>query len=166
MGSEALLVSIIRNSCWVMLKVCRNVGLFRYWTLSNLPLFLLAIPCLWILLISSVWAWEYPTATPSAKSKNPTICATFDRESLIRLAMPQVILALAAFTSYHVQIINRLSSGYPLWYVWLASVMAIPREQSIDKRMGSHRAGQFTVRAIAIYAIVQGGLFASFLPPA
>ncbi|RJE25289.1 hypothetical protein PHISCL_02378 [Aspergillus sclerotialis] len=26
-----------------------------------------------------------------------------------------------AFTSYHVQIINRISSGYPVWYWYIAS---------------------------------------------
>ena len=141
-----------------MLKLYRDVGLFRYWTLSNLPLFLLALPCLWMLLVSSVWAWTYSTPSISATTTNSRTGAIFDRKSLIRLAMPQVVLALAAFTSYHVQIINRLSSGYPLWYIWIASMVASPSEQ--------RRTAKLMVRSVAIYAIFQGGLFASFLPPA
>ena len=166
MGSESLLVRRISHSPRIMLKMCRNVGLFRYWTLSNLPLFLLALPSLWILLVSSAWAWDYSTLALSASSKNSRSLDPFDRDGLIRLAMPQAVLALTAFTSYHVQIINRLSSGYPLWYVWLASIMTTPREQSADKLISRQRSAQFMVRIIAIYAIVQGGLFASFLPPA
>jgi len=141
-----------------------NTGLFRYWTLSNLPLFLLAMPCLWILLVSSAWA--YPTSPISATLGDLPTRDTFDRESLIRLAMPQAVLALAALTSYHVQIINRLSSGYPLWYIWLASMIATPREHSANNLISRKKAGELMVRTMAIYAIVQGGLFASFLPPA
>jgi len=137
-------------------ELCRDVGLFRYWTASNLPLFLLAMPCLWMLLVSSAWACTYPTSSIS----------NLDKDSLIRLAMPQVVLALAAFTSYHVQIINRLSSGYPLWYIWLASAIAVPAKQPHDTLIRRGGTAQLIVRSIAIYAIVQGGLFASFLPPA
>ena len=137
-------------------ELCRDVGLFRYWTAPNLPLFLLAMPCLWMLLASSAWACTYPTLNISTVAK----------DSLIRLAMPQVVLALAAFTSYHVQIINRLSSGYPLWYIWLASAIAVPAKQPHDTLIRRGGMAQLIVRSIAIYAIVQGGLFASFLPPA
>jgi phosphatidylinositol glycan class V len=80
--------------------------------------------------------------------------------------MPQVVLALAAFTTYHVQIINRLSSGYPLWYIWLASIVAAPAEQAQAALIKDRKTVQLMVRAMAIYAIVQGGLYASFLPPA
>jgi GPI mannosyltransferase 2 len=147
-------------------ELCRDVGLFRYWTAPNLPLFLLAMPCLWMLLVSSAWACTYPTSSISAAPKNSITVANLDKGSLIRLAMPQVVLALAAFTSYHVQIINRLSSGYPLWYIWLASAIAVPTKQPHDNLIRRGGMAQLIVRSIAIYAIVQGGLFASFLPPA
>ena len=145
---------------------CRDVGLFRYWTASNLPLFLLAMPCLWMLLVSSAWACTYPASSIFTVPKNFSTVANLDKDSLIRLAMPQVVLALAAFTSYHVQIINRLSSGYPLWYIWLASAIAEPAKQPHDNLIRRGGTPQLIVRSIAIYAIVQGGLFASFLPPA
>jgi phosphatidylinositol glycan class V len=134
--------------------------------LSNLPLFLLAMPCLTILLVSSAWACTNSIPTGSAISKNWQTRIFFEKESLIRLAMPQVVLALAAFTTYHVQIINRLSSGYPLWYIWLASIVAAPAEQAQAALIKDRKTVQLMVRAMAIYAIVQGGLYASFLPPA
>jgi phosphatidylinositol glycan class V len=119
-----------------------------------------------MLLVSSAWACTYPTSSISAAPKNSITVANLDKGSLIRLAMPQVVLALAAFTSYHVQIINRLSSGYPLWYIWLASAIAVPAKQPHDNLIRRGGMAQLIVRSIAIYAIVQGGLFASFLPPA
>lgn len=71
------------------------------------------------------------------------------------LALPQLALAVLGLTSYHVQIITRLSSGYPLWYIWLAvKIQEEPRHISV------------IVRWMGIYALIQAGLYASFLPPA
>ena len=84
---------------------------------------------------------------------------------LRRLAIPQLILAVLAMTSYHVQIITRISSGYVVWYWWIAAAIC-------DKEAGNERCvkgpsiSRATVRYMVIYAIVQGGLYASFLPPA
>ena len=83
---------------------------------------------------------------------------------LRRSAVPQALLAIMALLSYHVQIITRLSSGYPLWYLWLISSIRTPERKGF--------IGSLTVlpgaivRWMVIYAMVQGALFASFLPPA
>ena len=80
------------------------------------------------------------------------------------ISVPQLALALLALTNYHVQVITRLSSGYPLWYWWLASTILS------EKRGGSPRASLLKpyvlLRWMVVYAVTQGGLFASFLPPA
>jgi phosphatidylinositol glycan class V len=77
--------------------------------------------------------------------------------SLIKsAAIGQVLLALLAVTSYHVQIITRISSGYPLWYWWLASVLS-GRKTSVGKAV---------LMFMVMYASIQAALFASFLPPA
>lgn len=165
MGSAALLVRTCAKISRGLLIRSRHVGLFGYWTLSNLPLFVLAMPCLMVLLTSSVWAWRYPISSTSPISKARETRIVFDRDSLIRLALPQLVLALAAFTTYHVQTINRLSSGYPLWYVWLASMTTTPTNGEADL-VKTRRMTKLMVRSVAIYAIVQAGLFASFLPPA
>jgi GPI mannosyltransferase 2 len=68
------------------------------------------------------------------------------------LTIPQLILAVLALTTYHVQIITRIASGYPWWYIWLAA----ERPRSV----------KIAVRWMALYALIQGGLYASFLPPA
>lgn len=116
-------------------------GFLRYWTMSNIPLFLLAAPCLRLLLRSSM------DAVFKQMPQN-------DQGLVLRLAVPQLVLAVLAFFNMHVQIITRLSSGYPLWYLWLA------------QEMRSDETASYWVQFMVIYGMVQGGLYASFLPPA
>ena len=133
---------------------------------------------LYILLRSGYWAWRVETfmiVDPSEeKSKGypeevtRTLSTGHDlnMDSAVarRFAISQIVLAILALTSYHVQIINRLSSGYPIWYWWLASLILEDRKSSFWG-MKFHYTRIIT-RWIVIYAMVQGGLFASFLPPA
>ncbi|KAI8964504.1 glycosyltransferase family 76 protein [Daldinia sp. FL1419] len=132
-----------------------NVGFLRYWTPSNIPLFLLAAPMIYILITSSLKLIKRPLSITSKEfisddSSHLTI--------LIRsMALSQLILAALSITNYHVQIITRISSGYPLWYWWLAIIIA-------DNKTSAF--GSNVVKFIVMYAIIQGALFASFLPPA
>ncbi|KAE8132352.1 GPI mannosyltransferase 2 [Aspergillus pseudotamarii] len=130
-----------------------NVGFLRYWTLSNLPLFILAFPMLFLLCRSSIWALN--TTWPSDTGTS----------LLTRLAAPNGLLAVMAFTSYHVQIINRISSGYPLWYWYLiCKVLShVAGPSSLVKRSQTFT---IAVQGMVIYAVVQAVLFGSFLPPA
>lgn len=72
-----------------------------------------------------------------------------------------------AFTSYHVQIINRISSGYPVWYWYLAAWgiehFAVSRSGPSGKR-GS--LFPIAAQSMVAYGLVQAVLFGSFLPPA
>ena len=161
-----------------MLTFYRGVGFLKYWTFSNLPLFLLAAPMLYILLRSSYQAWKVETfmiVVPSEQEskdysreirKTSTTGRDLHIDSAIArcFAIPQMVLAILALTSYHVQIINRLSSGYPVWYWWLASLILEDRKSSFWGV--KFRCTSIITRWIVIYAMVQGGLFASFLPPA
>ncbi|KAF2628703.1 glycosyltransferase family 76 protein [Macroventuria anomochaeta] len=139
-----------------------NVGLFRYWTLSNLPLFLLAIPMLWLLVYSSVTILHIGYTQPLHGRPVPHTSNTLHSKpapdvthDLPELALPQLILAFAAATSFHVQIVNRIASGYPIWYLtvaaWLQSDLQI---------------GKWAIRTMVMYSMIQGILFANFLPPA
>lgn len=150
------------------------MGFLRYWTLSNAPLFLLAAPTITLLLLSgsavfsTSWKSLPETKILSSSSKKPSQPhlrspepSEFCTQSLRRLALPQVLLALLALTNFHVQVITRIASGYPLWYIicgrWLCA----------QSRKGSKfLSSQSVVFWMVIYAVVQGGLFASFLPPA
>lgn len=73
------------------------------------------------------------------------------------MALAQVILTGLAITTYHIQIITRISSGYPLWYWWVANLLCN------DKTSGT---GRNIVLFMVMYASIQGALFTSFLPPA
>ena len=87
------------------------------------------------------------------------------RGILRRLAIPQLILAVLALTSYHVQIITRISSGYVIWY-WCIAAAICEMDGGKDTRTQGRNVSRMIVRYMVIYAILQGGLFASFLPPA
>lgn len=145
-------------------NICiRNVGLFRYWTVSNIPLFLLALPMLWLLVYSSITVLRIGYAQPLHGRPVPHACDTIkpkDAPSVLcclpELALPQLALALAAATSFHVQIINRIASGYPIWYLTVTAWLA----NDLSSR------GQWAIRAMIMYSMVQGILFANFLPPA
>ena len=95
---------------------------------------------------------------PSRGLRTMTVDTDEQSRLLVRtLAALQTLLAILAITNYHVQIISRLSSGYPVWYWWVASCLMDKQRQSL---------GYGVVVFITMYATIQGGLFASFLPPA
>ncbi|KAL5362476.1 DUF409 domain protein [Aspergillus floccosus] len=138
-----------------------NVGFLRYWTASNLPLFLLAIPMLLTLCRSSIWALK-EAWLHSSQADQPASSA-LSASLLTRLAVPQGLLAVLAFTSYHVQIINRICSGYPLWYWYLASQLVGYRREPRGENK-SYRG--LAIQVMVAYALFQAILFGSFLPPA
>ncbi|PYI06831.1 GPI mannosyltransferase 2 [Aspergillus sclerotiicarbonarius CBS 121057] len=140
-------------------------GFLRYWTLSNLPLFALASPMLAILVYSSFWTLNVESGDTIQ------VCPTgqLTGRLLRSLATPQIILTVMVFFCNHVQIITRLSSGYPVWYVWVAALIVdgYTASPSAPKRhLDGSGYGQTIVQYMVIYAAVQGVLFASFLPPA
>ncbi|QIW98711.1 hypothetical protein AMS68_004229 [Peltaster fructicola] len=163
-----------------------EVGFLKYWTVSNIPLFILAAPVLFLLFNTGYGAMHHGRSVLIAvigeERPSFTSQASYqaDRTAYIhifeRFAMPQLVLALLATTSFHVQIINRISSGYPIWYIVLA--IAID-DQSPTLECGHLRTEHYypfrqlrgklprmMVQGFVVYAVVQAGLFSSFLPPA
>lgn len=123
-----------------------------------------------IMMVSSleVWTWDLKTKVERVKTKqqeNPTDGGPSQRQGIVQcLAIPQMILAVLALTTYHVQIITRLSSGYPVWYWWLASMIVENRGLPLLGR--KWKMAKLIVKWMVAYSLIQGGLFASFLPPA
>lgn len=150
----------------------------RYWTLSNVPLFVLATPVMCLMIVSAIEplinatnsGYRYNSfnryqsssthAKRTAKKESYSTQLSFKRS----IAVPQLALALATLFSFHVQVINRVSSGYPLWYIFLAEKI-VQRDVIfvVSKQIDIGKA--YLTWAI-MYAIIQAGLFASFLPPA
>lgn len=168
LGSKLLLVSQLMLQSYSLLKDFRQVGFLKYWTLSNIPLFFLATPMLCILIISSLSTWNvakmlHPQMSTKIGNKSDEDLP-YNRRTAQCMALPQLVLAALALTNYHVQIVTRLSSGYPLWILWLASIILEESETNLLER--KWRLGKALTRWIVLYALIQGGLFASFLPPA
>lgn len=157
--------------CLICLTFVRNVGLFRYWTASNLPLFLLAAPILWLLFSSGVTVLRNCIQRPlhgrpvprdgetsNPRNGSPVIC------KLPELALPQLLLAVTATTSFHIQIVNRIASGYPVWYLAIATWLV--ERKTRYSALNTSQQDQWIVRGTIVYALAQGMLYANFLPPA
>lgn len=83
------------------------------------------------------------------------------------MALTQALLALLTLTSYHVQVVTRLASGYPVWYMWLAAALSAGgKGEGVLTGASGRRYGRVVVKYMVGYAAVQGVLFACFLPPA
>lgn len=150
----------------------RNVGFLRYWTFSNAPLFLLAAPMLFILISSGLWSWASKTNAGKPRIDNAKMSndpaddpwmSPVGMALTSRLAVPQLVLSVLALTTYHVQVITRISSGYPVWYWWLASSIVCQKPLRLGRRSIPTKS---VVKWMVLYALIQGGLFAAFLPPA
>lgn len=163
-----------------------HVGFLHYWTPSNIPLFLLAAPTLLLLAVTAYAALHHARPlllavngeeTPARRASPAYLARRATYTHLLeRLALPQLALALLAATNFHVQIINRIASGCILSYLVLAVAIhdASPRlacgharaEHYFPLRWLSGKVPEVLVRGCVVYAVVQAGLFASFLPPA
>lgn len=140
--------------------------------MSNAPLFVLAAPMLLIVALSTNWAKPlYDDAWYPANKEHHIPQIPVEKRwmspvgmGIARcLAIPQSILAILALTTYHVQVITRISSAYPLWYWWLA--WKIVSKDTI-RVAGFNMSAKVVVRWMVLYALIQASLFAAFLPPA
>ncbi|RKF59061.1 GPI mannosyltransferase 2 [Erysiphe neolycopersici] len=140
-----------------------DVGLFRYWKLSNLPLFLISAPMYSLILVSGIWALNLSNKEQNIKSYNSTgslgTYATY-YWTFRNLAISQLILAVGTFTTAHAQIISRTSSSYPVW-IWFLAILLLGQNTSQNKRIVKGLTSY-----LITYGIVQAGLYSSFLPPA
>ncbi|EWC45205.1 hypothetical protein DRE_06093 [Drechslerella stenobrocha 248] len=156
-----------------------GVGFLKYWTPGNIPLFLLAVPMLFVLLrtTSDIFA----TLTPATNRLYSLPLVQTNRDLLFRLSVPQLLLATLAITNYHVQIITRLSSGLPIWYIVTAAALVQTAETQYpgpgDVASESGKTAPETSSSVASwhrpairfflgYQIVQAILYGGFLPPA
>lgn len=132
----------------------RNVGFLQYWVPGNIPLFLLAAPVLYLMVKSGTDTLQNCTWMANDST------ASTDRQALWlarSMALTQIFLAGLAITNFHIQIISRISSAYPLWYMWLASKLSDAKTSQFGAKV---------VMFMVLYATIQGALFASFMPPA
>ncbi|KAF2222413.1 GPI mannosyltransferase 2, partial [Elsinoe ampelina] len=168
------IISFVQRHYW-------GNGFLAYWTLSNLPLFLIAAPVLLLLFwtAGAVLLGQTPFRSEGAHGKGEVLESGPQTETLTlqALAAPQLLLSLLALTTFHVQIINRISSGYPIWYIILATCIVRTghgrrRAEAKAKSTGqgeilpSEKTQRYLVKGAVLYAFIQAGLYSSFLPPA
>lgn len=80
--------------------------------------------------------------------------------------IPQLLVAILAVFVFHVQVVARMASGYPVWYWWLATCIVDQATRSEDSKLSKSREPLILSRWMVMYGIIQAGLFACFLPPA
>ena len=148
------------------------MGFLRYWKMNNIPYFAMGAPMITVLIKSAIDVIRNPDfvlnrgrvgrvtgKNEAAVRHGIATAAEGARLSFFCRSMSAVQLLLAGFsiTNYHVQIITRLSSGYPIWYLWLAAGLRDKSRSVVARKM---------VIFIIMYCCIQGVLFAYFLPPA
>ncbi|TRX94288.1 hypothetical protein FHL15_004755 [Xylaria flabelliformis] len=118
-----------------------------------------SLPSIYTFVQEHYWSGSNFFFNPRTISEGPmSASVSKNLEALLRsMASAQLILIALAVTTYHIQIITRISSGYPLWYWWLANLLS---------RSETAGTGKNVVLFMIMYASIQGALFASFLPPA
>lgn len=110
-----------------------------------------------MLITSGVWALRNnPLAVTGLETiKSVTLPELQELQVIRNLAVQQLLLAILTLLRGHVQIITRISSASPVMLWHLAIYINKKRD------MARH-----AVSFMVMYAVIQGGLFASFLPPA
>lgn len=112
-----------------------------------------------LLLASGVWALSIMPARSAQTPEKRDVQITNPQPGLQvfrNLAVSQLLLVLLTSTTAHVQIITRISSAFPVWLWYTASLWQGKNIPLFGR----------TVTYMVMYSIIQGGLFASFLPPA
>lgn len=138
-------------------------GFLRYWTLQQLPNFLISLPVYLLLLAFSIYhirnslvpllsRVSQPEFRPSAHRQNP-----FLSPSITPHAIHALILTLTLLFTSHVQIMLRLASSMPFVY-WSAAWLIV---QVKDERWGRWWVSWSTTWGFASLV-----LWACFLPPA
>ncbi|EEQ33560.1 GPI mannosyltransferase 2 [Microsporum canis CBS 113480] len=129
MGSLGRNMWHIRTFAWQKTRVRGAIVYFQVSTHGFSPV--TATPMICALVYSGVRAWArlLPIITaPGVEKTDSNLSYSVSYEA--RLALPQVVLAVLAVTHYHIQIVNRISSGYPLWYWFLASCLVREKRSS------------------------------------
>ncbi len=156
-----LIYTYVQDKYW-------NIGFLRYWTLSQAPNILLALP---VLLSIMYFAFQHIQKSflprvlnlphlvglsfPSYKQAPPPSRSLFMKHSLAPHAIHSMVLALLLLFSAHTQIALRLAASLPLTY-WAAANLMIENP----------RIGKWWVTWSVVWGATSIVLWSVFLPPA
>ncbi|QLL34442.1 hypothetical protein HG536_0G03040 [Torulaspora globosa] len=125
-----------------------NCGFLRYWTLNNIPNFLIAMPNFVVMFYSTIY---FTRIYPSFRVR-PLVFVT------------QAFLIMIALFA-HVQIINRVSSFIPL-HLWYLADRLLRNSFREQHPVGDDKIVKGYIYWLAFWIPIQTVLFACFLPPA
>ncbi|KAF8447431.1 GPI mannosyltransferase 2 [Boletus edulis BED1] len=141
-----------------------NVGFLRYWTVSNAPNFLLALPILgnvyafcgfYLSRVAQVYPGLFVPSSPGTPPTTPHPPSLFLAPSLLPHVLHAVALVLLLTFNAHVQIALRVLPSLPLVY-WGAAWLLVERPWW----------GRAWVAWSVVWGAVNCVLWAVFLPPA
>ncbi|KAJ3567054.1 hypothetical protein NP233_g6617 [Leucocoprinus birnbaumii] len=128
-----------------------NVGLFKYWTLSQVPNFIIAFPPLFALFSYSLaYLSHFLRASPS---KSP-----FFNPSIAPHAIHALLMSCLLLFASHTQIVLRLAPSMPFTYWAAAYILSNPKQYPFASRAWIPWA--------FIWSAVSVVLWVAFLPPA
>ena len=131
------------------------MGLFRYWTIAQVPNFLLAAPVVGFGLLQT---WTYLRTVPLAAYLPVGTVRPWPLPYMVHWAALCVLLLLAS----HVQIALRFATPGGMPALWWALAAAVAGGPVPARRIPLTAATGYLV----CYAAVAGVLYASFYPPA
>ncbi len=141
--------------CFGIIFKCRNVGFLRYYTLNNIPNFVLALP---FIMFSLKGIFRYFKAVDSIL---PPFIMLKRREKLIindnlyPFVILWIVLLFYTAAMMHVQVINRFFSSVPPLFWSLALTLA-----------DNEKKKKFIVYLFMILSTAISVLFGAFYPPA
>ena len=131
-----------------------NVGFLKYWTISNIPNFIFALP--------NLVTMGYASLYYCLKGQSPRLARSTTRPLAILTGVFLMVILVFA----HVQIINRVSSFIPLHLWFVTERLSIEEGKNGQSLTFGDRLARYYVWWLVVWVPLQTVLFASFLPPA
>jgi GPI mannosyltransferase 2 len=145
-----------------------HVGFLSYWTIAQIPNFLLASPILALLIsysgtclmghMKNVFTATEPSRTSVSLTVDPPA-------SMLPHAIHALILSFTLLFASHVQIALRLASSMPIVY-WAAAALIVRRVDGNKRTSSAWSWGYAWVSWSVIWGAVSVVLWTVFLPPA
>jgi phosphatidylinositol glycan class V len=132
-----------------------NVGFLRYWTLSQLPNFLLSTPTLLLIFSFSVHHLRDTWLGSSKRKGESQLDLAFQNVTITPHAIHAIIFSFILIFASHTQIVLRLAASMP--FVYWAAAWLVCEHPSL---------GRFWVTWSVLWGITSTICWATFLPPA
>ncbi|KIM45160.1 glycosyltransferase family 76 protein [Hebeloma cylindrosporum] len=132
-----------------------NVGFLRYWTLGQLPNFILAIPTLLLILSFAVYHLKGTWLASSKRKGDSQLDLSFRNVTITPHAIHAIILSFILIFASHTQIVLRLAASMPFVY-WAAAWLVCENPA----------LGRLWVSWSVLWGTTSTICWATFLPPA